>query len=116
MIQAYKLFLYVDEDWDHLDWGKAPAIQEMPITSAITSPAPGTELQSSPSGSVKVEGYAVAGGGREVIRVDVSSDGGKTWKAAQLSGDGAEQGYRRHWAWRHWTARSHGFLRDPTRA
>lgn len=92
-----------DEDWDHLDWSKAPAIQEMPVTSAILAPAPGSTV-SAEAGKVTVSGYALAGGGREIIRVDVSADDGKTWRAAKLLPvpEGMEQGYRKNWAWRHW--------------
>jgi sulfite oxidase len=96
----------VDEDWDNLDWSKAPAIQEMPVTSAILSPAAGAKALASEK-VVKVEGYALAGGGREIIRVDVSADGGRTWKAANLVPVPEEhkQAYRKHWAWRHWEVR-----------
>ena len=31
-------------------------------------------------GTIEVKGYAWSGGGRDIIRVDVSADGGKTWK------------------------------------
>lgn len=95
-----------DEDWDNLDWSKAPAIQEMPVTSAILSPTPGHAIKAK-DGKVAVTGYALAGGGRAIIRVDVSADGGKTWTPAKLLPvpDGLEQGYRKNWAWRHWEAR-----------
>lgn len=33
---------------------------------------------------VTVKGYALAGGGRAVVRVDVSADGGETWTSADL--------------------------------
>jgi sulfite oxidase len=90
-----------DEDWEHLDWSKAPAIQEVPITSSVIRPSADKPLDTAAK-TVKVEGYAVAGGGRAVVRVDVSADGGETWQPAELGKEGADQGYRRHWAWRHW--------------
>eukprot|EP00892_Ulva_mutabilis_P010675 jgi/Ulvmu1/7980/UM004_0213.1 len=92
-----------DEDWDHLDWSKAPAIQEMPVTSAILSPIPGSAVPAK-GGKMAVSGYALAGGGRAIVRVDVSADGGKTWQPAKLLPvpEGMEQGYRKNWAWRHW--------------
>lgn len=103
-----------DEDWDNLDWSKAPAIQEMPVTSAILSPTPGHAVKAE-GGKVAVSGYALAGGGRAIIRVDVSADGGKTWTAARLLPvpEGLEQGYRRNWAWRHWEARPRPSLHLP---
>lgn len=101
-----------DEDWDNLDWSKAPSIQEMPVTSAILSPTPGSAIKPK-DGKVAVAGYAIAGGGREIIRVDVSADGGKTWAPAKLRPvpEGLEQGYRKNWAWRHWEARQLPTLR-----
>jgi sulfite oxidase len=98
--------MHADEDWDKLDWSRAPAAQETPITSAILSPVEDEPVR--PDGrTIKVQGYAFSGGGRAVIRVDVSADNGKTWKAAELLPEGADQGYKRHWAWRHWQVRLH---------
>ncbi len=47
-----------------------------------------------------VRGYAWSGGGRDVVRVDVSSDGGKTWTSAQLKKLPQRPG--RAWAWTLW--------------
>ena len=35
-----------------------------------------------------VRGYAYSGGGCNVVRVDVSADGGKTWHVATLDNPG----------------------------
>jgi sulfite oxidase len=45
----------------------------------------------------ELRGYALAGGGRSVARVDVSCDGGDTWQAAELLEDLGP------WAWRLWS-------------
>ncbi|MDX6450002.1 MAG: sulfite oxidase [Gaiellaceae bacterium] len=45
----------------------------------------------------ELRGYALAGGGRSVARVDVSCDGGATWEAARLLEDLGP------WAWRLWS-------------
>ncbi|TNM89033.1 hypothetical protein fugu_005287 [Takifugu bimaculatus] len=90
-------------DWDTVDFKSAPAIQELPIQSAITVPADGGVVERS-SGEVTVKGYAWSGGGREVVRVDVSLDGGKTWQVAQLK-DGENEAPPppgRAWAWKLW--------------
>ncbi|XP_076967108.1 sulfite oxidase, mitochondrial [Tamandua tetradactyla] len=84
-------------DWDTVDFDSAPSIQELPVQSAITEPRDGEMVE---SGEVTVKGYAWSGGGRAVIRVDVSLDGGLTWQAAEL--DGEEQCPRKAWAWRLW--------------
>ncbi|XP_066114555.1 sulfite oxidase, mitochondrial [Saccopteryx bilineata] len=84
-------------DWDSVDFDSAPSIQELPVQSAITEPKDGEIVE---SGEVTVKGYAWSGGGRAIIRVDVSLDGGLTWQVAEL--DGEEQRPRKAWAWRLW--------------
>ena len=74
------------------------AIQEYPIQSAICEPSPGTTLDDSEE--VTFKGYAWSGGGRGIIRVDVSIDGGKTWQCADLEKD--KQPLHREWAWTIW--------------
>ncbi|KAK0146010.1 Sulfite oxidase, mitochondrial [Merluccius polli] len=94
-------------DWDTVDFKSAPAIQELPIQSAITQPLDGAMVEFGEE--VTVRGYAWSGGGREVVRVDVSLDGGKTWQVAQLR-SGEEEGEApapspppgRAWAWKLW--------------
>ncbi|KAM3620696.1 uncharacterized protein V6R79_000712 [Siganus canaliculatus] len=94
-------------DWDTVDFKSAPAIQELPIQSAITTPADGAVIDRS-SEEVTVKGYAWSGGGREVVRVDVSLDGGKTWQVAQLKTSDKDQTPEpspppgRAWAWKLW--------------
>lgn len=89
-----------------VDWASAPAIQETPVQSAITS------LKDLPKGNrllqvygleedaVEVRGYAFAGGGREIVRVDVSPDDGRSWTQAELLDDEAAGSKR--WAWKQW--------------
>ncbi|MFI8089366.1 sulfite oxidase [Streptomyces sp. NPDC086080] len=61
----------------------------------ILSPDDGARL---PRGPVEIIGYALAGEGRAVARVEVSPDGARTWTRADVYGaDGP-------WAWRHWRA------------
>lgn len=62
---------------------QAPAIQQLPINSAILTPTDGSMI-SSCDDEVTVKGYALAGGGRAVVRVDVSADGGESWTVAEL--------------------------------
>lgn len=137
------------------DWDSAPAIQEMPITSAVTNVwvgacirggrvpwlgagrgpgrgvvdaaavEKGVDSSTNTSTSttdkdqekdkppplaepIALQGYAYSGGGREICRVDVSLDGGKTWDQAELVGDyagvprGGSSGGSKHWAWKRW--------------
>ncbi|XP_072927023.1 sulfite oxidase, mitochondrial isoform X2 [Hemitrygon akajei] len=86
-------------DWDNVDFSSAPAIQELPIQSVITSPSNGEHL-SSDMDEITVKGYAWSGGGQEVIRVDISLDGGQTWHVADLNGVKPNEGQA--WAWKLW--------------
>lgn len=87
-------------DWDSVDFTSAPAIQDLPVTSAICDPAEGTAI-SADDEEITLKGYAWSGGGRGVVRVDVSLDGGKTWHVAELQG---ENKLHRAWAWKLWQA------------
>jgi sulfite oxidase len=90
--KAYRLFPAAVGP-DTVDWDKGMMLGESPVNSVICSPLAGERL---PAGRVTARGWAVAGGGREVARVDVSVDGGTTWKTADLgAGDTG-------WAWRFW--------------
>ncbi len=87
-------------DWETVDFSKSPAIQEYPIQSAILEPMDGVVLEDEEE--VTLKGYAWSGGGRGIIRVDVSIDGGKTWQCAELQAD--KQPMHREWAWTLWEA------------
>ncbi|KAM8990476.1 sulfite oxidase, mitochondrial isoform 1-T2 [Ara ararauna] len=89
-------------DWDSVDYSAAPAIQELPVQSAITHPRPGAAV---PPGELTVKGYAWSGGGRDVVRVDVSLDGGRSWRVARLV-EGERQALGRAWAWKLWELRA----------
>ena len=61
-----------------------PSIQEMPVQSNMSKYVlNGNEIE--------VNGWAYSGGGRKIIRVEVSKNGGKTWQEATLA-EGKEQG------------------------
>ncbi|KAL8830873.1 MAG: hypothetical protein Q9170_005531 [Blastenia crenularia] len=92
------------------DWDSAPAIQETPVQSAITSLRDVTPHSSQDSkllqvygleeDSIAVEGYSFAGGGRKIIRVDISADDGRNWHQAELLPD--ESKGSKAWAWTRW--------------
>jgi len=52
--------------------------------------------------TITIRGYSWSGGGRGIIRVDVSSDGGKEWLEADL--EKPSQPVNRVWAWTPWEA------------
>ncbi|KAK8924486.1 Sulfite oxidase [Metarhizium anisopliae BRIP 53293] len=111
-----------------VDWDAAPAIQELPVQSAITTLKLGKWLdskiepnvlkndqdqavtsQNPPQQEISMSGYAFSGGGRSIIRVDVSLDGGGSWTQAYLlpdcvSKNGMPSPCRGHgaWSWKRW--------------
>lgn len=48
---------------------------------------PGKFIFLTADGEFEVMGYAWSGGGRGIIRVDVSADGGETWHPTELTQD-----------------------------
>jgi sulfite oxidase len=76
--------------------GVGVALGELSVSADIFVPADGARVA---AGAVELRGYALAGSGRHVARVDVSVDGGRTWLAAELLDDLGR------WAWRPWRCR-----------
>jgi len=74
---------------------RAVAVQEPPVQSLIVEPREGAKLKGD---MIEVKGWAYSGGGRGIVRVEVSADGGKTWQVAEL-GQGSQQKLTRAWAW-----------------
>ena len=91
--KAYRLF-GPQVDHDNVDWDTGLMLGSFNVGSVISSPVEGETL---PAGPVAVSGFAFAGE-REVARVEVSADGGRTWTTAE---PGPEHG---RWAWRLWKA------------
>jgi hypothetical protein len=57
----------------------------MPVQSAILYPRSGSVIETKePLKELTIKGYAWSGGGRGIVRVDVSSDGGKSWTDAHV--------------------------------
>lgn len=61
------------------------------MQSAICQPRAGSAVKAEDE-FVTLKGYAYSGGGRGIIRVDVSVDGGKTWTSADLDNNGTNAG------------------------
>jgi sulfite oxidase len=95
---SYKGFGPSTKTIEGIDVENIPSLQEQPVQSAIMVPKNGSVLHPGPT---MINGYAYSGGGRGIVRVDVSSDAGKTWKTATLTA-GKEQPLDRAWAWTFW--------------
>ncbi|MDQ2801434.1 MAG: molybdopterin-dependent oxidoreductase [Pseudomonadota bacterium] len=78
-----------------VDWEKGVTIYDMPLNSAICEPAPFAELA---PGRTAVRGWASATA-RAIVRVDLSSDSGRTWHQAGLQHDAGAP-----WSWTFWEA------------
>jgi len=75
--------------WYHFEWGPK---------SVITRPSAGLELR---KGYVQITGLAWSGGGK-VTKVDISTDGGQSWKEAKLQTPVHTKAHTRFtfdWAW-----------------
>lgn len=95
-----------------VDYSKSISIQEMPVQSAICDPQSGDKLRIS-SGkideankeailSIPVNGYAWSGGGKLILRVDVSIDNGATWQTASLEQEPDFDKRNKTWHWTRW--------------
>ena len=88
-------------DSKEVDLAKVPAMMESSLFSGITHTEQIDDINLGYT-EVETSGWAFTGGGRSVVRVDVSGDGGKTWSQAEL-GEGSEQPTGRAWGWVFWT-------------
>eukprot|EP00127_Corallochytrium_limacisporum_P003041 Clim_evm88s144 gene=Clim_evmTU88s144 len=96
-------------DFSNVNWDSVPAIQAMPVQSAICEPQEGDTVyvsQDDNEANFVLRGYAFSGGGNGIQRVDVSLDGGKTWEVAELSTEADEMEARdipsKDYAWATW--------------
>lgn len=87
-------------DYSNANYKKSLAIQELPIQSQICSPLNQSVVRKSDD-TVVVKGYAWSGGGKQIAWVDVSVDGGKTWKVAEMSKP-LDEKRGRAWSWTPW--------------
>jgi sulfite oxidase len=88
----YRL-LPADADPSHAGPGVGLSLGSQAVNASILTPREGDRV---PAGPVIVTGYAVAGDGRRVARVDVSVDGGRSWVQARLGEEPSP------WSWRLW--------------
>jgi sulfite oxidase len=89
---TYRL-LGADDDADAGLCGAGFPLGAVAVNADFLSPTDGSRVA---AGELQVDGYAFAGDDRHIVRVDVSTDGGRHWHQAQLL-DAASS-----WAWRRW--------------
>ena len=85
--------------WDIVDplWEVTPALLELNVQAVITFPEDRTMIESGVPCQIK--GYAIAGGGRGISRVDISIDGGRSWHTAALVQEKDHGSVGNHWSW-----------------
>ncbi|EFC49799.1 mitochondrial sulfite oxidase [Naegleria gruberi] len=86
-------------DWDNADFSKSSAVHDAPVQSAICVPSPDSRIASD-SETIVVKGYALAGSGNGIERVDITTDNGTTWHTAQLEREPLK--YNRNYGWTLW--------------
>lgn len=86
-----------------VDLSRMPSMTEVSLFSGITKVERPVDdkLKAGEVVTVKATGWAWSGGGRNIVRVDVTGDGGKSWATAELK-EGSDQRFGRAWAWVFW--------------
>ncbi len=78
-------------------------INELNINSAMWAPEHKEILPLTGKGQTyTLSGYCYNGGGRKIIRVEVSLDGGKTWTLTKLRHPETPTEYGKYWCWCFW--------------
>ncbi|CAI2358169.1 unnamed protein product [Caenorhabditis sp. 36 PRJEB53466] len=93
----YRAFSPAVNIGDELKWETVPSIQEYPVQCVICSPAPNTKVDRD-DGIVDISGYAWSGGGRGIIRIEVSVDGGESWSSVEMEQE-KKQDLEHMYAW-----------------
>ncbi|CAI5496522.1 unnamed protein product [Closterium sp. Naga37s-1] len=87
-------------------WRKKEYIcNELAINSAIVSPDHGDVVAMEGGAGrqiVTMKGYAYSGGGRRVTRVEITLDGGNTWRLCDITHPSPPTRHGKHWTWSLW--------------
>jgi len=74
-------------------------INDLNLNSAIASPQHLEVVPFQAGATYTIKGYAYNGGGRKVIRLEVSIDGGETWTLSKLTHPEKPTEYGKYWCW-----------------
>ena len=75
-------------------------INELNVNSAIAYPGHMEVVPlAKPEQTYPIRGYCYGGGGRKIIRVEISIDGGKTWSLSKLTHPETPTEYGKYWCW-----------------
>jgi sulfite oxidase len=81
---------------DPRDVSQGIPLGAVPLNAVIVDPAPGATVAAGPT---RVRGWAIGTGGAAVLGVELSPDGGETWRAADVQKSAGR------WAWTLWECR-----------
>jgi sulfite oxidase len=93
-------------DAKDVDLQKMPSMTEVSLFSGITKMEVSVFDKAAKAGDqviVKAAGWAWSGGGRNIVRVDLTGDDAKSWTTATIT-EGGDQRFGRAWAWVFWEA------------
>jgi sulfite oxidase len=92
-------------DAKEINLAKMPSMTEVAVFSGVSAlnvvGNPRQTLKAGKKVTVKAKGWAWAGGGRNIVRVDITGDGGKSWQSAEIT-KGGDQKFGKAWAWVFW--------------
>jgi len=77
-------------------------INELNINSAVSRPWHDEVLPLGTNNVYTMNGYAYTGGGRKIIRVEVSLDGGNLWRQAEIIRHETPTPAGKYWCWVFW--------------
>lgn len=86
--------LPAEADPDTVEPGEGIPLSSLPLNCDILVPGDATEISAGP---LTIRGWALAGDGRDICRVDVSVDQGRSWQQARL------EPAVNPWTWRMWS-------------
>ena len=98
-------------DVKSVDLTKIPAMQEASLFSGITKIETVSEPDQNGEVILSASGWAWAGGGRNIVRVDISADGGKSWNTSEIY-CGGDQKFNRAWAWIFWRTKLRALIAE----
>jgi sulfite oxidase len=83
-----------EADADNVSPGVGISLSSLPLNCDVLAPTDGDQVS---AGALTIRGWAMAGHGDSIGRVDVSLDGGRVWSQADLHPAPGR------WAWRPWS-------------
>jgi len=110
----YKGFAPGIKSFAGIDTHSIPSVQALPVMSAIVRPRDGdaavcwasADGSGAYEGTVEASGWAYSGGGKGVVRVDVTADGGHSWTTANITAGPSRKDIDAGtaWTWSLWNA------------